>query len=518
MEREEFEKRFMKLMKEKITLRTRCENALRDYFRFIDDHKIFHYKSYEQLLANLQTIRIQSDATTYLNIENSRGQFSPIANLIMLKPNPNPSTFIHELTHALSSQRLMSFDCETFKKETAPEMSKGVYMKHHQAFQLPDELNEKEEAAIIRWYKRNSYLFADTKTSRPVRIEYASGLGWNWRETSEYISLNKIYSNIKTSADMKKYYCGQIGNETCFDYKNSPWDNFSGITEGITELITKLTLAYSSKDGLAPVYGGYAAQAMLAAQLYSIFGDTLFEAYFTNQLTPLAKKLDLNEEKLSTIVQKLSDINIAKDEKGCEDQMKLVNEIQVDFIALFERKMLRELAKYKDDFQSQLDMRNAIMSAFFDYSKVLHFGMYFEEAVNPNFDDVWSQFERSMKNCITFGNKLLARRQKNLMRQIGPKTIKVMQNQNYFHYDYVGKDMREITLSNRLAQFEFDYIGPDDKRREADARKIYQSNSFPGETMFMINNGADQTALYCSYLGEDVDEELLKINEEKMQE
>ena len=515
MERQEFEKKFMKIIKEKTTLRTRCENALRDYFRFIDNHKIFQYKSYEQILAGLKTLRVQPDDTTHLDSENAYGMFSPHTSLMMLKPNPAPATFIHELTHSLSSQRRESFDCEVFQKETAPEISTGVYAIHHNLFN--PEYNEKEASAISRWYRRNSYLLADTKTSRPIKIEYASGFRRGWIENSEFVNLNKIYSNVKNSSDLKKYNHGQIGNNIYFDRSYSNGKSFSGITEGVTELITQLTLAYSAPDGISPAFGSYAAQTMLCAQLYSIFGETLFEGYFTNQFTPLAKKLDLNEETLSNLLKKMSDIQSPKDDKDCEDRTTLVNQIQIDFIKLFERKMLRELAKYKNDFNTQLDMRNAILSAFFDYSKTLHFGVLFEEVLNTNSEDVWNQFESSIKNCIIFGNKLLARRQKNLMWQISKKTIKVMQNQNYFQYDYIGKDTKEISLSNRLSQFEFDFTGPEDERREFDAKKFFKSDIFPGETTFMLNNGVDQTALYCSYLGEEVDKKLLKTDEERMQ-
>ena len=179
--------------------------------------------------------------------------------------------------------------------------------------------------------------------------------------------------------------------------------------------------------------------------------------------------------------------------------------------------MLRELAKFKDDFNSPLDMRSAILSSFFDYSKLLHFGIILEELVNPNFNDVWIQLEKSMNNCITFGNKLLARRQKSLMNKINSKVLEVLKNENFYHYGYLSKNTEEITLSNRLAQFEFDYTGPDVKRRENDSKKLLGSEQFPGEAMFLINNGADQTALYCYAMGEDVDEELIKTDAERAQ-
>ena len=517
MNKTEFEKKFIETIKEKLPLRACCEYALRDYLRFIDDHKIYEYKTYDQLLAIARAIRIQGDATVYLDQKKSRGMFSSSTYLLMLKPNPNPSTLVHELTHALSSKRRISFDCDTFKKETAPEMTTSVYLRHHDFSKTSTGINEKEKSAIIRWYERNSYLFADTKTSRPNKLFFSTGFDNYWQEFSEFVSTRKIDSSVKTNHDMKKYFYGQIGDNFYFEFKNSKSRNFNGISEGVTELIAKMIISYSCQDRLAPTYGGYVSQAMIAAQLYAIFGEQLFEGYFTNEISPMAKKLDLNEDKLAEIMEKVSAISQSIDHQCCEQNMQIVNEIQVDIIKLFERKMLRELAKFKNDFNSPLDMRNAIVSSFFDYSKFLHFGTAVEELVNPNFGDVWIQLEKSLNNCIAFGNKLLARRQKSLMNKISPKTMNVFKNQNYLHYDYVGKDMREITLANRLALFDFEYAGPDEKRKEYDANKIWKIDQIPGEVMFLINNGADQTALYCYAMGEDVDEELLKTDAEREQ-
>jgi len=357
-------------------------------------------------------------------------------------------------------------------------------------------------------------LFADTKILRPNKLNYFSGFNNTCDEFSEFVNTRKIDSNIRTSYDMEKFFNGQLGNNFYFEYDSSQYGDFLGITEGVTELIARMIISYSCPDGLAPTYC-YSAQTMIAAQLYAIFGEQLFEGYFTNEISPLAKKLDLNEDNLAQIMQKVSTIGISKNAQSCEQNMQIVNEIQVEVIKLFERKMLRELAKYKNDFNSQLDMENAIMSSFFDYSKVLHFGLVLEEIVNPNYNDVWKQFEQSINNCITFGNKLLARRQKHLMHKMSHENMIVFKNQNYYHYDYVGKDMKEITLANRLAQFEFDYTGPSEERKESD--KIWKNNPIPGKSMFLINNGVDQTALYCHSMGEDVDEDLLKTDEERAQ-
>lgn len=516
MNRAEFEKKFLDTIKEKMPLLPKSESALRNYFHFIDDHKIYEYKSYDQLLEVVKNIRVQADASPYLDRNKSSGIFSFVTYLMMLKPSPNPRVFIHELTHALSSARQTTFDCSVYKKQTAPLMCNNVYLKYHDYTNPSSELNKNEEAAVVRWYKRNSYLFADAKTSRPVRNIYACGFSKTATEYSEFINLRKINKVVKTASDSTKLYQGQI-EDSYFYFKHSQNDGYEGLTEGTTELITFLSTTYSSLDGYAPVYGGYSSQVMVCAQLYAILGESLFEGYFKNSISPLAKKLDLDEEKFSKILKRISAIPNAASDKEYEQKMKIANEIQVENIKLFERKMLRELAKFKDDFNSPLDMRNAILSSFFDYSKLLHFGIILEELVNPNFKDVWIQLEKSMNNCITFGNKLLARRQKPLMNKINSKALEVLKNENFYHYGYLSKNTKEITLSNRLAQFEFDYTGPDIKRRENDSKRLLGSEQSPGEAMFLINNGADQTALYCYAMGEDVDEELLKTDAERAQ-
>lgn len=516
MNKAEFEKKFLETIKEKMPLLPKSESALRNYFHFIDDHKIYEYKSYEELLEVVKSMRVQADASAYLSREKASGIFSYITYLMMLRPSPNPKTFIHELTHALSSTRQTTFDCSVYKKQTAPSICKSVYLKYHDYTNPSSELNENEEAAVVRWLKRNSYLFADAKTSRPVRNSYATGFIKIAAEYSEFINLRKIDKFTKTNLDSTKLFHNQIGNSYFYcRYLQNYEGEYKGLTEGTTELITSLSTTYSSLDGYAPVYGGYSSQVMVCAQLYAILGESLFEGYFKNSISPLAKKLDLDEEKFSKILKRISAIPNAASDKEYEQKMKIANEIQVENIKLFERKMLRELAKFKDDFNSPLDMRNAILSSFFDYSKLLHFGIILEELVNPNFKDVWIQLEKSMNNCIAFGNKLLARRQKPLMNKINSKTLEVFKNENFYHYGYLSKNTEEITLSNRLAQFEFDYTGPDVKRRENDSKRLLGSEQSPGEAMFLINNGADQTALYCYAMGEDVDEELLKTDAER---
>ena len=76
MNRAEFEKKFLDTIKEKMPLLPKSESALRNYFHFIDDHKIYEYKSYDQLLEVVKNIRVQADASPYLDRNKSSGIFS----------------------------------------------------------------------------------------------------------------------------------------------------------------------------------------------------------------------------------------------------------------------------------------------------------------------------------------------------------------------------------------------------------------------------------------------------------
>ena len=212
MNKAEFEKKFLETIKEKMQLLPKSESALRNYFHFIDDHKIYEYKSYEDLLEVIKNIRVQADASAYLSREKASGIFSYITYLMMLRPSPNPRVLIHELTHALSSTRQTTFDCSVYKKQTAPSICKSVYFKYHDYTNPSSELNENEEAAVVRWLKRNSYLFADAKTSRPVRNSYATGFIKIAAEYSEFINLRKIDKFTKTNLDSTKLSQNQIGN------------------------------------------------------------------------------------------------------------------------------------------------------------------------------------------------------------------------------------------------------------------------------------------------------------------
>ncbi len=519
MNKVEFEKRFMEIAKQKFGARSSWENALRDMLKFFDDHKIYEYKSHERLLQCLRDINFDPNATQYLDDVVANGAFSTHSNQLFLKKKHHqrqndPQTFIHELTHALSFDRKTFFDCQEFKKGTTPIISEGMYACAEDDEDRED-FSDDEMIEIYRWLRTHNNIFPDAKTSRPVRAEILCGFYGGEIEYSEFLTSRKIQKNLKTVQDYKRFSNKRIG-DMCFSCRQTKFSKLCGLNEGTTELISKLIGCQSAPDHTI-MLTSYASQVMICAQLYAVFGEALFEGFWTHSLTPMSKKMDIKEDLLEDIVSPISKIKQSSNDKERETKMQLVDDIQINVIKLFERKMLRELVKYKDDFSSPSAMKHAIISSFFDYSKVLFFGLYMEEIVNPNYDGVWKQFEKSLANCMNFGNKLLARRKMSAMRPLSSKNLDAMKNQNYFSYDYISKDLEEISLSNRIAPFELDYVGPSDERREKDSMKNFRTDCFPGEHSYELNNGVDQTALYCAALGEKVDEKLLQLDGEDLE-
>lgn len=507
MDKAEFEERFLNNAKKKFAARASWENALRDTLKFVDKHKIYEYVPYEKLLHSLGKICFTPNAEEYLDEVQAVGMFTMDSYQIFLKQEyfnrqKKPSIFIHELLHALSYDRKEYFDCQAFKKQTAPEIPFA-------RLSLDDELEEEEVDLVTKWLERNGNLLADAKTSRPLRVVSEYGFVRYEEEYSELINQRKVMKATKTPRDYIWLENGMLRNKP-FLLKRIKTIPLGGLTEGATELFTEMISSMSSQENMQLV-NSYEANVMLSAQLYAIFGESFFEGYWTHSLLPMCKRLDLDENKFKDIVEPMSRLVNSKDEGEIILKMMLLDDIQVDLIKLFERKMLRELAKYRNDFNSPQDMRNAILSAYFDYSKLLHFGIYDEEILNPNFDDVWKQIDSSIKNCFAFGNKLLAKRKKCQMKPYDSGFLSALKNQNFFTYGYISKDLSEITLSDRLAAFEYDYVKLSLDRRINDAKT--RGNDMPlGQCAFMLNKGVDQDTVIAYYNGEDVDLEQSKNN------
>lgn len=508
MDKLEFEKRFMKIAKDKFDTRASWDNALRDLLKFIDDHKIYEYKSYEMLLSSLQSTRLNPNATNYLNGVGAKGMFALDTSQIFLikkhhERQNNPRIFIHELLHALSFERKEFFDCQIFKKQTTPEIPMSIF-----GTPINGEVDEEDLVKVYEWWEKNGNLLADAKKSIPLRVESKYGFVCIEEEFSELINARKIREKTRSTADYERLEKGKLG-KTQFASITTKDSFLLGLTEGATELFATMVTSKSSPEKMR-LTCSYNSNTMLCAQLYAIFGEKFFEGFWTHSLSPMCKKLDLDENKFSDIVKLISRIDCSQKDDETILNMMFTSDVQIEFIKLFERKMLRELAKYRDDFHTPQDVRNAILSSFFDYSKLLHFGVHYEELLNPNIKDVWQQVESSIENCLAFGNKLLAKRGKSPMRAYDKNFLTAMKKQNYFTYDYISNNLREITLSDRLRTFKFNYVKPSLGRQETDALKEFHEEVPLGQLAHLLSRGVDQDLLrrYCD--GEDIDINLLQ--------
>lgn len=507
MNKVEFEQKFLQILTNKINIRGNWINAIKDLLHFIDEHKIYEYKSYESILFTLKDLKIFTNAQNYLEDQGAGGIYERNLKTIMLKEKHYKrqnyaETFIHELVHALSSEIKVDYKNECYPKLKSSKLFPEIPINEKD---LEDETDADEivnlyQERLYEWIQNNSGLFLDAKPVRPTKFVHYLGFMKDEIEFENFITPRKLRSEIKNIdqyIEMNEY--NKIG-ENYVNFQTIEHGDLIGIVEGVTEFIAQQVKSRSSDQKYSFV-AKYTSQTMLASQLYLIFGENLYKDFFVHGLKNMSDYLQIDCSRLQSILTKISKIDsYASLDIEREKNMEILGNVQIDLLHLFERKILRELAKYKDYFDSPQSMRMAIVSAFFDYSKNLYFGIYKEELVNPGIDKVWEEFEKSLKNCENFGNKLLQRRQMPSMSKLRDNIITSAKNQNYLTYGYISPNLKEITLKDRIAingKIKYDIV--DEKRRKKEIKKLYDSDLLPGQLSYNIANGEDQVELYCNF-------------------
>ncbi len=486
MTKQEFEKRFLEIIKQKINLKAGWENALKDLLRFVDNHKIYEFRTYEDILESVRNVKFLTNCQGFLDKSGYKACYHNGLNVITVGKKFYDrqnycSTLVHELIHAISSDYRVEYDCMNFKKETRPDL---YDFSAYFPTTFSDSVTEDDILDRIgRWWEINGRLMEDAKTSRPIRVEYLAGFNRYEIEYSENLTPQKTNRLTTCSNDIDSYFLGRLKNSR-FNYNvTSPSKGGPGIHEGTTELIAKLCFCLSSHDNSVRV-DAYRNQTMIAYQLYCVFGDKLFEGYFTHSLEPMKNYLGLKNpslEKIFNVAQQIKNASSATTQRNLE----LMQVCQLDILKLFERKMLRELAQYQHYFSSPMLMRRAILSSFADFSKVAYFGMYDEEQQNAYQDVFWEKYFDCLNRTFEFGNKLLMQQRRPSMAPITPKNISTLKDCNFASYAYLSSKQKEITLKDRLAleQIHSHPVVSNDKRY-LDAKKL-GTEILPGEISYM---------------------------------
>lgn len=529
MEKKEFEQKFLEKMKEKCWSTSKRNKNLHQnlqyYLNFIDEHKIYNYVPYESLLNKLNNLQFKQDKNGILSESGCDAFFDTEINWIVYSPstpkekglsNIFSSIVLHELTHALSFSATPRFDSTNFHKETVTRVVSQLPVSLYNKYLNPATCQDQDEDLYFEddedmicpankelcIEKDDEKILQESRISRPyfiakqlpVSLEINTGLSHGIIEYNNRISVDK---RRKILSNEQKYFDYSFREDIPqslaeLDLYMIADGDMNAANEGITDFIASVVDG-KSKGGVAEVYqNAYCPLIMLTAQLYCIFGEKLFESYFTHTTFPMAKALDLNKEKFDQFLLDFNDIlDYSHVENGFEAQ-HITNDAEIETTKLFERKMLRELAKYYRDFSSPSCMRFAIESAFIDFSKHFYFGHDFD-SLDRDWNRIYEQMEKSMQNCFDFGNKLLARRKVPKMQPPSKDIRDKFVESTYANYLYVGNNTSEITLSNRLVPFEQEQFAPTQKMiyKDLKSRDKFFGSTFQNGDMFRsLANGA----------------------------
>lgn len=535
MDKKEFEQKFLEKMKEKCWSSAKRNNHLHQnmkcYLDFIDEHKIYNYVPYESLLSKLDKLHFEEDKNGILAEDGSLAFFDMELDWIVYsssaperKDDPLHffNTIVHELTHALSFCSTTRFDPMSFQKETVTrvisQLPLSIYNKYLNPATSQDQYDElffddEEEESIHSEFQelcideKDEKILQESKISRPyliakqlpVAIDICSGLSRGTIECNNRMSIEKMRKLLPDSQTYFDFHFRDNIPQSLSEFDSISFSDgdMNAVNEGITHFIA-MNVDAKSKGGVAETYNsGYCPLVMLTAQLYCIFGEKVFESYFSHTTFPMAKALDLNKEKFDQFLLSFNDIlNFLMCGQFGFVPQHMINDAEIETTKLLERKMLRELAKHNQDFSSPSCMRFAIESAFVDFSKHLYFG-YDMTAFDKDWCRIYDQMEKSMQNCFNFGNKLLARRGLPKMQPPSKDIRKKFVDSTHENYLYVGNNTSEITLSDRLVPFERENFAPTEKTIYKDLKsreKFYGRTLKNGDVFLSLANGADLDA------------------------
>lgn len=571
MEKNEFEQKFLEKLKQKTWSKSPRNNDLQEnlknYLKFIDEHKIYEYVPYENILKKIDDTEFKEDEHGILRLSNALAFYDQELERVVFSSKKNgkhnrnfSSTVIHELTHALSAQVNKTFDREIFEKGYTTQVFSQLPIDIYKKLFYPEEfefsldefedifegeledifedeeiqsedfvtdefdeaktplgggrrdkflelldLSEEDEQKVQQHRLKHPFFIA---ALNPVGFDFDTGLSHATIEYNKSVSSKKMRQFYSSMYDYLKYALLEFVPQSLCDFdKFGTSNNMTAANEGITDFIASLIDAKSNLEGLTDVsWNGYDNLIMLTAQLHCVFGENMFEAYFSNSTRPMSKKLDLNDKDFFDFLESFSEITQNEEEDEDEETQvdkkdnsidfslqHKINDKQIYIAKLLERKILRELAKNSDKFTSPKYMHFAIESAFIDFSKHLIFGKYLP-STDFDWERVYDQMEKSLQNCIDFGNKLLKRQNLPNMPKMSHDIRQQFIEETYANYYYVGKNSKEITLTNRLVPYERENLAPTQKSLYSNRWKNIKFNRKrirPGEIFYNVANGAD---------------------------
>lgn len=372
-------------------------NTLKNYFKFLDKKGILQLIPSKRINDNIKTLLI--DYNFYYNTGAMAYYTSSENSITMRNNNSIMRYFMHEFNHMLSStyrkidkkqsisdettqtmtqekcgfhicdyifdniKTLTNLSCKNMSELCEYVYNNENYMVEYKLCAIDSYSKSNHEDATLLYYETPLELLSTNKELHKKRVlEELEEFFANDKFTEITISLNE-----NTVAKIVKNGDKFVVTETKFEKDNSKnvTNNAIGITEGTTELLTTMFFNDLIKDD--NISRIYPFEVKSAEMFYKIFGNSFFEGYFNNSITPMAKYLNIEEEEIANIISNVEAVYSAP-----VTYVDALYEINIQFIDLLQHKIFNDIIDH--EVSSPISMQKMILKSVLDFSKSLNFG------------------------------------------------------------------------------------------------------------------------------------------------
>ena len=408
-------KLYCKLIADKTKRDTKIVRECFDkYFHFLDEIGVLNYIPQNRINKNIKTMVvnhhkvISNAAAYYLGGED---------NSINIRANLSLSDFhciVHEFNHLLTS--IIKIPQVDTKNQIISTQNVGFHKVNYFC-------NKPIITKTLNYFSLNEICEYVEKFKILNDEDYEAAADWSWAITEDEIykykyknCTKKNYSKEKALEELKDTFSkkiknhyflilskdtimevGKINKDKFFvlEYKNNKYvknnheGTFVGINEGATEFLTCLFLAKYYGKEIITYY--YINEPKIAEMIYKIFGNSFFEGYFSNTFKPMEKYLNLEEESILKIAEKLDFLHKNRNLSKKESSEKLVS-LSSDLISLLSQKIAKSAIENKDIIESKKQIYNMIENSILEFAKSIYFGV--------NFWQVKYDFKKEIKSKL----------------------------------------------------------------------------------------------------------------------
>lgn len=424
---------YCKLIAKKANKDTKIVNKyFKEYFSFLDELNILDFIPAKRINNNIKNLTISNSKNFNAN---ELATYTPSANLISIRKNSKltqPHTIIHEFNHMLSSN--IGLVDNRSSEMLKPASNKKIYQEkcgfcNFESLQINPNVNTtmniissenlsdyiynnfqqvSDEDIDFAFYWINNFEIEKllvlscaltnnaAKNKQIIYDEIENGLKGKYNEFNLILSPTKIINVVKCQ---NNYKLKEFTLTNFQDYENSYKSNeYDGINEGVTELLALMfATKYNNKDLLS---FSYPIETKMAEMMFKVFGNSLFEGYFTNNFKPMENYLGINPEVLENIANNFESIFVNREVINAESEIALLD-FHYAMIDLLTYKISFDIINNSDLINNQSEINRIINASILDFSKSLSFGYNSNQISNDSKDEIKAYLADSANECIS---------------------------------------------------------------------------------------------------------------------